>query len=71
MLRQWRRELRAWAPRLRPAILHESAVSSAARTAARGSIKDAKLRILRECVADPRGILLTTYEQIRVMVPNP
>jgi DNA excision repair protein ERCC-6 len=67
MLRQWRRELRAWAPRLRPAILHESAVSSAALSAARGNKKDAKIKIMRDCVGDPRGVLLTTYEHLRVM----
>ena len=67
MLRQWRRELRSWAPRLRPAILHESAVSPAALAAARGNKKRARLALLRDCVADPRGVLLTTYEHLRQM----
>ena len=67
MLRQWRRELRSWAPRLRAAILHESAVSPAALAAARGNKKRARLGILRDCASDPRGVLLTTYEHMRQM----
>ena len=67
MLRQWRRELRAWAPKLNCGILHESAVSAASRAAARGSKKQARCNIIRERVRDPKGVLLTTYEHLRVM----
>ncbi len=67
MLRQWRRELRIWAPRLNPAILHESAVSAAALAAAGGDKKLARRKMLRDCVNDPKGVLLTTYEHVRAM----
>ena len=67
MLRQWRRELRAWAPALRPVILHESAVSQSALADARGNKKSARLKLLRDCVADAKGVLLTTYEHLRLM----
>ena len=67
MLRQWRRELRAWAPGLRPVILHESAVSQSALSDARGNKKSARLKLLRDCVSDPKGVLLTTYEHLRLM----
>ena len=67
MLRQWRRELRAWAPGLRPVILHESAVSQSALSDARGNKKSARLKLLRDCVADAKGVLLTTYEHLRLM----
>ena len=66
MLRQWRRELRIWAPRLNPSILHESAVSAAALAAAGGDKKLARRKMLRDCVNDPKGVLLTTYEHVRV-----
>ena len=65
MLRQWRRELRIWAPRLNPLILHESAVSAAALAAAGGDKKLARRKMLRDCVNDPKGVLLTTYEHVR------
>ena len=67
MLRQWRRELRAWAPGLRPVILHESAVSQSALSDARGNKKSARLKLLRDCVSDPKGVCLTTYEHLRLM----
>ena len=67
MLRQWRRELRAWAPRLNATILHESAVSSQALADANGNKKNARLRLLRDCIADAKGVLLTTYEHVRLM----
>ena len=66
MLRQWRRELRIWAPRLGATlILHESAVSAAALAAAGGDKKLARRKMLRDCVNDPKGVLLTTYEHVR------
>jgi len=65
MLRQWRRELRIWAPRLNPSILHESAVSAAALAAAGGDKKLARRKMLRSCVNDPKGVVLTTYEHVR------
>ena len=65
MLRQWRRELRAWAPTLRVTILHESAISANALSAARGSKTRAKLDALARCVGDPLGVLVTTYEHLR------
>ena len=65
MLRQWRRELRIWAPRLNPSILHESAVSAAALAAAGGDKKLARRKALRDCVNDPKGVVLTTYEHVR------
>ena len=65
MLRQWRRELRIWAPRLNPSILHVSAVSAAALAAAGGDKKLARRKMLRSCVNDPKGVVLTTYEHVR------
>ena len=62
MLRQWRRELKIWAPKLRPTILHESAVSAAALAASSGDKKQARRVLLRNCVNNSKGILLTTYE---------
>ena len=67
MLRQWRRELKIWAPKLRPTILHESAVSAAALAASSGDKKQARRVLLRNCVNNSKGILLTTYEHLRVM----
>ena len=67
MLRQWRRELRIWAPSLKPTILHESAVSATALALAKGDKKLARRVLLRECVADGNGVLLTTYDTMRVM----
>ena len=55
MLRQWRRELRIWAPRLNPSILHESAVSAAALAAAGGDKKLARRKMLRDCVTTRRA----------------
>ena len=62
MLRQWRRELRIWAPKLKATILHDSAMSSSSgKTKARE-----RERVFDMCVRDGDGILVTTYEQMRL-----
>ena len=61
MLRQWRRELRIWAPKLKTTILHDSAISSEA-----GGKKRARERLFNECISDGDGVLLTTYEHMRM-----
>jgi DNA excision repair protein ERCC-6 len=64
MLRQWRRELRIWAPRLRATILHDSALGSSS-SGARGK-KQAREKAFNDCISDGAGILLTTYEHMRL-----
>lgn len=63
MLRQWRRELRIWAPLLRATILHDSALGAA--SGARGK-KQARERAFNDCISDGAGILITTYEHLRL-----
>jgi len=62
MLRQWRRELRIWAPKLKPTILHDSALSSESG----GGKKRARERAFDACVSDGDGVLITTYEHMRL-----
>ena len=64
MLRQWRRELRIWAPRLKTTILHDSAMTGA--SSGRGK-KYAREKTFNDCISDGSGILLTTYEHMRLM----
>jgi DNA excision repair protein ERCC-6 len=64
VLRQWLRELRIWYPPFRVAILHESSGGgggggAAGRARAHGAV-------LREVAASGAGVLLTTYEQLRL-----
>ena len=63
MLRQWRRELRTWAPKLKTTILHDSAMSGATGRSARTRERE---RIFEACVRDSDGVLVTTYEQMRL-----
>ena len=60
MLRQWRRELRIWAPKLKPTILHDSALS------AMGGGRSARERAFDACVSHGDGVLITTYEHMRL-----
>ena len=62
MLRQWRRELRIWAPKLKPTILHDSALSSESG----GGKKRARECAFDACVSHGDGVLITTYEHMRL-----
>ena len=65
MLRQWQRELTAWYPPFEPVILHESGLSSAASVAGGGS-RAARAGLIRSATSNPDGVLLTTYEHLRL-----
>lgn len=60
VLNQWLRELRTWYPPFRVAILHESAGRSAS-----GARPNARA-IVRQIAASSSGVLLTTYDQLRL-----
>lgn len=64
MLRQWRRELRIWAPRLKTTILHDSAMTGASSGRSK---KYAREKAFNDCISDGSGVLLTTYEHMRLM----
>ena len=67
MLRQWERELKIWYPLFKPAILHESGVSGGAgRGGAGSSSRRARERMIVDVAASSTGILLTTYEHLRL-----
>jgi len=59
MLKQWLRELREWYPPFRVAILHESARSKVHGSFSRGDI-------IRRIGSSPSGILITTYDHMRI-----
>jgi DNA excision repair protein ERCC-6 len=62
MLRQWQRELRTWYPRFKPSILHETGVSASAA----GGSRRAREAMIGAVAASRDGVLLTTYEQLRL-----
>lgn len=59
MLKQWLRELREWYPHFRVAILHESVQSKAHNKFSRSDI-------IRKIGSSPSGILITTYDHMRI-----
>lgn len=59
VLNQWLREIRSWYPPFRVAILHESA-------AGRGGSSESRAALVRRIASSDAGILLTTYEQLRI-----
>ncbi|PRW57121.1 CHROMATIN REMODELING 8 [Chlorella sorokiniana] len=61
VLRQWLRELRAWWPLFRVALLHDSARSGSAAGA-----RPSRFRLIQEIARSDCGILLTTYETMRL-----
>jgi DNA excision repair protein ERCC-6 len=61
MLRQWQRELKIWYPLFSPAILHETGV-----TGTSGSSRAAREALITRVAASSDGVLLTTYEQLRL-----
>ncbi len=61
MLRQWQRELKIWYPLFAPAILHETGV-----TGTSGSSRAAREALITRVAASSDGVLLTTYEQLRL-----
>ncbi|PSC71103.1 CHROMATIN REMODELING 8 [Micractinium conductrix] len=61
VLRQWLRELRAWWPLFRVALLHDSA-----RSGAGAARRPSRTRIIKEIGQSGSGILLTTYETMRL-----
>lgn len=66
MLRQWQRELRAWHPRFRASILHDTGVSASGGGSGRGSSRAAREGLITDVASSSDGILLTTYEQLRL-----
>lgn len=67
MLRQWRRELKIWAPELKPVVLHDSAITQDALKVANGNRKNAMKNAIRSATRDPKGVIITTYECLRGM----
>ena len=67
MLRQWRRELRIWAPELKPTVLHDSAITQDTLKQANGNRKKAMKIAIRNSTQNPKGVLITTYECLRGM----
>ena len=62
VLNQWLREIRAWYPPFRVAILHESAVSRGGKKSSAAS----RAALVKSITSSESGILLTTYEQLRL-----
>lgn len=60
VLNQWLREIRSWYPPFRVAILHESAAGRG------GSRRESRAALVRRIASSDAGILLTTYEQLRI-----
>jgi len=56
IMAQWVREFHTWYPPIRVALLHES-----------GSSSDNPRRLVKQCIRDC-GVLVTTYEQMRLRV---
>ena len=65
MLRQWQREIEKWYPGLEASIMHDSGVASDA-----GSSRRARERMITDVAASSDGILLTTYEHVRLFAPQ-
>ena len=65
VLKQWLREIRAWYPRFRVAILHDSLGFSQSRIESKNGNRkhETLVRIIRN---SDSGILLTTYDQLRL-----
>lgn len=71
VLRQWKREFRAWWPRFRVRILHHSED----KPKGRGNINRKVTRrfekkfdpksVVEETISEPHGVLITSYEQVR------
>ncbi|KXZ52116.1 hypothetical protein GPECTOR_10g1139 [Gonium pectorale] len=61
VLSQWLRELRAWAPELRVVVLHDSG-----RNPPQGAPRPGRAELLDTVLSSPAGVLLTTYEQLRL-----
>lgn len=59
MLKQWLREIRSWYPSFRVAILHESARTNSLSKVSRSEI-------VRRISNSPSGILVTTYDHMRI-----
>jgi DNA excision repair protein ERCC-6 len=66
MLRQWQYELKQWAPNLRIGILHDSAVDADMALKLDGDRRAARLAVLDDIRKSQNGVLLTTYEHLRV-----
>lgn len=64
VLRQWLRELRAWYPPFRVAILHASAGTSTATGG--GGRQQSNRSIVNSIATSSSGILLTTFDQMRL-----
>jgi DNA excision repair protein ERCC-6 len=65
MLRQWQREIEAWYPGLEASIMHDSGVTSDAV-----SSRKARERMISHVASSSDGILLTTYEHVRLFAPQ-
>lgn len=68
VLRQWRREFRAWWPRFRVRILHHSENRPKPTNGRGGSHLDQKFNpeaVVNEVVSQSHGVLITSYEQVR------
>jgi DNA excision repair protein ERCC-6 len=61
VLNQWLREIRSWYPPFRVAILHESAAGGRG-----GRHNESRAALVRRIASSDGGILLTTYEQLRI-----
>lgn len=66
MLRQWQHEINQWAPNLQIGILHDSAVDAGMAEDCEGDRKAARLGVLDQVRNSANGILLTTYEHLRI-----
>eukprot|EP00798_Chlamydomonas_sp_ICE-L_P016205 gene16205-22369_t len=59
VMRQWMREVRVWAPKLRVFMMHDSARSPPGRP------RPSRADLVARCAQSPTGLLLTSYEQLR------
>ena len=70
MLRQWQRELKSWAPALEASILHDSGLGAGNTSGGTLSSRHARERMIRDVAASEEGVLLTTYEHVRLFAPQ-
>lgn len=61
VLRQWLTEVRRWAPSMRVVLLHD-----AGRNMPKGATRASREELVQTVVGHPQGLLLTTYEALRI-----
>jgi DNA excision repair protein ERCC-6 len=67
MLRQWERELTTWYPQFNVHILHDSGMAGeVAPGGGAEARKNARARVVNRAAHAPCGVLITTYEHLRL-----